>query len=36
MFASLEVLAYCEGLVEGDRGTKAVAGLVAKKVEPTS
>lgn len=31
MFAGLDVLAYREGLVEGDRGTKAVAGLVGRK-----
>ncbi|MHC4480857.1 MAG: class I SAM-dependent methyltransferase, partial [Planctomycetota bacterium] len=31
MFAALEVLVYREALVEGDRGMKAVAGLVAKK-----
>jgi tellurite methyltransferase len=31
MFAGLEVLAYREGLVEGDRGMKAVAGLVGRK-----
>ncbi len=33
MFPGLEELAYREGLVEGDRGTKAVAGLVARKPE---
>jgi SAM-dependent methyltransferase len=33
MFPGLEVLAYREGLVEGDRGMKAVAGLVARKRE---
>ncbi len=31
MFVGLEVLAYREGLVESDRGTKAVAGLVGRK-----
>jgi SAM-dependent methyltransferase len=31
LFPGLEELAYRERLVEGDRGTKAVAGLVAKK-----
>jgi tellurite methyltransferase len=31
IFAGLEVLAYREGLVESDRGTKAVAGLVGRK-----
>lgn len=31
MFAQLEVLAYREALVEGDRGMKAVAGLVGRK-----
>ncbi len=31
LFPGLEVLAYDEGLVESERGTKAVAGLVAKK-----
>ncbi len=30
-FAGLEVLVYREGLVQGDRGTKAVAGLVGRK-----
>ena len=34
LFPGLEELAYREGLVEGDRGTKAVAGLVARKPEP--
>ncbi len=31
LFPGLEVLAYREGLAESERGTKAVAGLVAKK-----
>ncbi len=31
MFAGLEVLVYREGLVESDRGMKAVAGLVGRK-----
>ncbi len=31
LFPGLEVLAYDEGLVESERGTKAVAGLVARK-----
>ncbi len=31
MFASLEVLDYREAVVEGDRGMKAVAGLVGRK-----
>ena len=31
LFPALEVLAYREGVVESDRGKKAVAGLVARK-----
>ncbi len=31
LFPGLETLQYREGLVESERGTKAVAGLVAKK-----
>ena len=31
LFPGLETLEYREGLVESERGTKAVAGLVAKK-----
>jgi len=31
LFPALEVLTYREGVVESDRGKKAVAGLVARK-----
>ncbi len=31
LFAGLEVLAYREGLVESDKGMKAVAGVVARR-----
>ena len=31
LFPGLEVLAYREGLVDSERGTKAVAGLVERK-----
>ena len=34
LFPGLEELAYHEGLVEGDRGMKAVAGLVGRKSGP--
>jgi hypothetical protein len=31
MFAGLETLLYHEGVIEGDRGPKAVAQLIARK-----
>ena len=31
LFPELEALEYREGLAESERGTKAVAGLVARK-----
>jgi len=31
MFAGLETLLYHEGVVQGDRGPKAVASLIARK-----
>ena len=31
LFPGLETLEYREGVVESERGTKAVAGLVARK-----
>jgi SAM-dependent methyltransferase len=33
LFPALEVLAYREGVVDSDRGKKAVAGLVARKAK---
>ena len=36
LFPELEALAYREGLVEGDKGTKAVAGLVGRKPKATA